>query len=243
MEINAENETLFSVLDELNIKRTKQKLFCIFFGILGDFDSIEYGLNIMKDFDRIINNGYEIIIIAIGTKECKKRFSSYTGLPVDLIKVIDTDSYHQKLKLDKGLKITPNSSINLLLMCAGLYSPGTLKEVIRGYIGDRQSRSIYNINQQIKIGAIKISSNLFSIIGSDKYQRPFELATYRLQNMIEVISNYSLYFSHSEFITQRGGTFIVESRKFLYTYRPKSILGYSHTMNDPLKFMHSLYKC
>ena len=43
------------------------------------------------------------------------------------------------------------------------------------------------------------------------FQRPFELATSRLINMIEVLKNWDTYFPYPSHITQRGGTFLFDS--------------------------------
>ena len=37
-----------------------------------------------------------------------------------------------------------------MIMCLGINSPGTLKEVIRGYLGDRNSSNIFNNDEEIK---------------------------------------------------------------------------------------------
>jgi hypothetical protein len=47
-------------------------------------------------------------------------------------------------------------------------------QVIRGYVGDRSAKPVFN------------SATPFDILGKD-YQRPFELATLRLFNMIGIL--------------------------------------------------------
>jgi hypothetical protein len=113
----------------------------------------------------------------------------------------------------------------LLLMCAGIGSPGTLAEVFRGYRGDRNAPQ-------------RIDSPLFRLAGGEGFQRPFELATVRLRNMNEVLSNWRLYVPRDDFITQRGGTFLLDAdNHILYSHRDAGILGFSATMSRPLSFL------
>ena len=42
------------------------------------------------------------------------------------------------------------------------------------------------------------------------FQRPFELATVRLRNMNEVLSKWGTYVPNNAYITQRGGTFLLD---------------------------------
>ena len=65
-----------------------------------------------------------------------------------------------------------------------------------------------------------------------------ELATVRLQNMVEVLGHWRTYVPRDDFITQRGGTFLLEDDDtLLYRHRDRGILGFSSTMNRPLAFL------
>lgn len=59
-----------------------------------------------------------------------------------------------------------------------------MQEVLRGYIGDRNSKAIF--------GPDTFMGKAFGVLG-DGYQRPFELATVRLNNMIGSLQNCALY--------------------------------------------------
>jgi hypothetical protein len=84
-----------------------------------------------------------------------------------------------------------------------------LAEVLRGYSGDRTAAL-----------------------------RPFELATVRLRNMAEVLANWRTYVPRDDFLTQRGGTFLLEADDtLLYSYRDRGMLGFSATMARPLSFL------
>ena len=68
--------------------------------------------------------------------------------------------------------------------------------------------------------------------------RPLELATRRLINMIEIISNWNIYVPDASFLTQRCATILInEKDQILYEFISDSILGYSKNMSKPLSFL------
>jgi hypothetical protein len=70
------------------------------------------------------------------------------------------------------------------------------------------------------------------------FQRPFELATIRLRNMAEVLGHWRTYVPRDVFLTQRGGTFLLDANDtLLYAHRDRGILGFSETMAQPLSFL------
>jgi hypothetical protein len=98
----------------------------------------------------------------------------------------------------------------LLPMLAGIGSPGTIQEVLRGYTGDRSAKPVFVATRGgttdgmgsgvsgtvdgtvggggVAGGAAEGGGSLFDVLGKD-YQRPFELATLRLFNMGLVLSH------------------------------------------------------
>jgi hypothetical protein len=132
---------------------------------------------------------------------------------------------HRQLGLYQGLQTPGGPWPGLLLMCAGIGSPGTLAEVLRGYTGDRSAPQ-------------RLSTPLFRMAGGEGFQRPFELATVRLRNMSEVLGNWRTYVPRDDFITQRGATYLLESDdSLLYCHQDRGMLGFSETMNRPLSFL------
>ena len=123
-------------------------------------------------------------------------------------------------------------------MCAGIGSPGTLKEVFRGYIGDRSAPQLIDPESTIKAGPLPaLTGSSFNVVGTG-HQRPFELATLRLRNMSEVLNNWKTYVPDVTYITQRGGTFLFDAAGELsYQYRDRGILGFAETMSNPLAFL------
>ena len=214
----------------------------VIFGVLGDFDSIEYGQILAKNFDYLKQNDINLIAFGIGNKASKKKFCTYTGFPLDNLEVLDDNKLHEKLNCYPGKNIKLGQLINLLIMCTGIGSPGTLKEVMRGYLGDHKSSQIFSNKDKIKFNLLPaIPASIFNFAGQDGFLRPFELATLRLVNMFEVLGNWSTYMPNNLFLTQRGATFIIdENNHITYSYFSNALLSYSSNMSKPLSFINIL---
>ena len=215
---------------------------------LGDFDSLEYAWWLNRETNEIKSQNIAIRAIAIGNLESGRKFCEYTGFPGENLFIDQTASIHQELNLYAGLSWnlpffspTQNAWLNLLLMCAGIGSKGTLKEVFRGYTGDRNAPSLFSIDEEININPLpSIKGSLFNRAGKN-YQRPFELATLRLQNMVEVLNNWRTYVPDDRYITQRGGTFLFNNQgKLIYEHRDQGILGFAENMSNPLSFLFQI---
>jgi len=73
--------------------------------------------------------------------------------------------------------------------------------------------------------------------------RPFELATFRLNNMYEIIQNWSDYILNEEYLPQRGASFLLNNKnQIIYNFFSNDVLGYSSNMRDPLGFLNELIK-
>lgn len=126
-----------------------------------------------------------------------------------------------------------------MLMCAGIGSPGTLAEVFRGYLGDRKAPQLINDEEVVNAKPLPpLKGSFFNLAGGKGYQRPFELATLRLQNMVEVLSHWKTYVPAPAYLTQRGGTFLFNDQgALLYEHRDRGILGFAADMSYPLSFL------
>ena len=216
---------------------------------LGDFDSLEYAWWLQKEQDQIRQHDLQIRAIGIGDRTSGQAFCDFTGFPAEHLFVDPEASLHRQLNLYPGIQAklpilndTQQAWVNLLLMCAGIGSPGTLSEVFRGYTGDRSAPQLIADDETVQATPLpKIQGEFFKRAGGKGFQRPFELATLRLRNMTEVLKNWSTYVPDSRFMTQRGGTFLFSPEgQLLYEYRDKGILGFSATMNQPLDFLSQL---
>lgn len=223
------------------------KLLVLIWSQLGDFDNLEYAWWLLKEKEEIEARGITIRAIGIGDRNSGIKFCEYTGFPQDWLFVDAKAEIHELLRLYRGLSIqfpllssSQKAWLNLILMCAGIRSPGTLKEVFRGYKGDKKAPQLIADEEVIKgtpIPAIK--GSFFKAAGGKGFQRPFELATLRLRNMTEVLSNWNIYVPDSSYLTQRGGTFLFDSQgQLIYEHRDCGILGFAENMSNPLSFLY-----
>ena len=237
---NQPNKILNEVLINSNFKSNKKYKLIMLLGLLGDFDSFEYGINIaslMKSGNKI--SDLDVFAIGIGTLKGKNKFCRFTGFPENKLLVVNDNQIHKLLGANEGLNINMGGWANMLLMLSGINSLKTLKEVLRGYTGDKDSNQIYKDSDRINLfNFFNFSGELFKISFGNGYLRPFELATFRLCNMIEIINNWNDYILDTKYLPQRGATFLLDSENnTLYEYFPKDILSYSNRMGSPLGFL------
>ncbi len=208
---------------------------------LGDFDSLEYAQALAAALPRLRDAGIAVLAIGIGEEEGRQRFCAFTGFPPDRLLVDPDPELHRALGLYEGLRQFGGPWPNLMLMCAGLGSPGTLNEVLRGYTGDRSAPQLLADDETIQAGPLPpLRGSFFARAGGSGFQRPFELATIRLRNMAEVLGHWRTYVPRDDFLTQRGGTFLLDADdSLLYRHRDRGILGFSETMARPLSFLEA----
>ena len=230
---------LKNLIEEFNFYGHKKFKLIVLFGLLGDFDSFEYAINLKSFIDKNQDKNLDIFAIAIGNQNGKEKFCKFTGFHKENLIVVSDNQIHNNLKVSKGLDIGLGGWINMLLMLSGINSFMTIKEVIRGYTGDPKAKQIYSEFDKIDIlNSIKFSGNSFKQVFGDGYLRPFELATFRLNNMKEIIQNWGDYIIHEKYLPQRGASFLLNNKKqVIYKFFSSDVLGYSSNMRDPLKFL------
>ena len=154
--------------------------------------------------------------IGIGSADAAKEFSKRTRFPLENLYADEGGKCHEALGFAPGLgraggdfawmeDKTPfvNGYAKLLLMCAGIGSPGTLPAVFGGYFGSKYKDAIFVEGSNLDVPAIRKAMKL--TLG-DGYLRPFELATLRLNNMIQILNNWeALTPKDSNLLVQRGG--------------------------------------
>ncbi|MEL6580915.1 MAG: peroxiredoxin-like family protein [Cyanobacteria bacterium J06621_12] len=213
---------------------------------LGDFDNLEYAWWLQRESAKLEAAAIQVKAVGIGDRNSGLKFCEYTGFPSESLFVDPRAELHRKLDLYQGLTLkfpflsAQNSAfLNLMLMCAGIGSPGTLSEVFRGYKGDRSAPQLIPDEQVVEDTPLPaIKGSMFKLAGGSGFQRPFELATLRLRNMTEVLSNWSTYVPDATYLTQRGGTFLYdEAGEILYEHRDSHILGFAANMSNPLSFL------
>ncbi|MEO1590681.1 MAG: peroxiredoxin-like family protein [Cyanobacteria bacterium J06632_22] len=231
------------------IPSTHNRLLVLLLTQLGDFDTFEYAWWLHRDAARLSAANITARAIGIGNRTAGERFCNYTQFPSDALFIDETAELHQQLELYSGLHINipglstgPAGWLNMMLMCAGIGSPGTLAEVWRGYRGDRQAPQLIQPDETIQAGPLPpLQGKSFDIAGGKGFQRPVELATLRLRNMTEVLSNWNTYIPTAAYLPQRGATFLFDADgTLLYEHRDRGILGFAQNMSEPLAFLDAI---
>ena len=240
---NNQKKTLNKLIKDFNFSGSKKYKLVVLFGLLGDFDSFEYAINLKKFINNYQNKNLDIFGIAIGNEVGKDKFCDFTGFSKKNLKVVCDNKIHQNLMISEGIDIGFGGWINMMIMLSGINSLKTIKEVIRGYTGDRNSNQIFFDEDHINLlNLIKFSGVIFKYTFGDGYLRPFELATYRLNNMLEILQNWNDYILDNKYLPQRGASFLLDDKEqVIYNYFSNDVLGYSSKMSDPLAFL--LEKC
>jgi len=237
-----EHSELRYLLERISVKPfkgSKNRTLLVFLGLLGDLDSFEYVQRLRPFIPTLDNSRINVHIIGIGNNRSKDKFCSFTKLEKNYLEVIEDVELYSKLDLCKGLNLKLGGVIDLILMCIGISSPGTLREVLRGYTGDRRSDQIFKYDENIYTEILpSFKGVLFDNACGEGFLRPFELATLRLGNMVEVLTNWDIYMLNNQLLTQRGATYLIDKDdKLIYSYKAKSLLAYSESMSQPLAFL------
>ena len=232
------------LVEEFNFKSEKRFKLIVLFGLLGEFDSFEYAINLQNFIDNNQDTSLDIFAIAIGTQKGKEKFCKFTGFSEKNLIVVSDNQIHNNLKISKGLDIGLGGWFNMLLMLSGINSLKTIKEVLRGYTGDRKAQQIYSEFDNINVFKfLSFSGNSFSQVFGDGYLRPFELATFRLNNLNEIILNWGDYILNAKYLPQRGASFLLNGKnQVIYKFFSSDVLGYSSNMRNPLGFLSDLIK-
>jgi hypothetical protein len=223
-----------------------KRILVLIWSQLGDFDNLEYAWWLQRESTKLTEKGIVVRAIGIGDRNSGEKFCNYTGFPAECLFVDSQATIHRELNLYPGLSLKvpffsqkQNAWLNFLLMCGGIGSSGTLKEVFRGYTGDRKSPQLIADDEVVKASPLPpVKGSFFNLAGGKGFQRPFELATLRLRNMSEVLGDWNTYVPNASYITQRGATFLFDNQgKLLYEHRDKGILGFAENTSNPLGFL------
>ena len=230
---------------------TASRLLVLIWSQLGDFDSMEYAWWLRREADSLAANDITVRAVGIGDRAAGDQFCEYTGFRKEWLFTDAKADLHRQLNLYPGLTLKipgvssgQNAWLNLMLMCAGIGSPGTLSEVFRGYRGDRTSLQLIDDDEVVQAPPLPpLKGSFFNVAGGSGFQRPFELATLRLRNMAESLGKWNTYVPDAAYLTQRGGTFLFDGDgTIVYEYRDRGILSFSETMNRPLSFLGYPFK-
>ena len=220
----------------------QRKSLIVFLGSFADFDSFEYSQQLSAQSKNLNKHSVDLILIGIGNEKSKEYFCKFNQIDIQNVHAVRNADLHKKLKLNEGFVSSMPTVVNLLFMCAGIKSRGTITEVLRGYLGDKNAKSLFSFDDDINIGPFfLLKGKMFDLFSDKQNLRPFELATRRLMNMIEILSNWTTYVPDSSFLTQRGATILLnEKDEVLYEFISESLLGYASNMSAPLSFLDNI---
>lgn len=189
-----------------------------------DLGSPELVQRLLKDniVRELQSAGVKVFLITLGSQGNARAFKMLFGEEAfeDLPLYVDTDgSLYRSMGFSRGFApdndaISPY--IRLLAMLSGLGSAGTLREVFRGYVGDQDSPQVFKSGTML--------GDAFNVLGQG-HQRPLELATLRLQNMMSSLTHWGkLAPSDPKLLTWLGGCLIFKGHQLVWRYDDRGIL-------------------
>ena len=182
----------------------------------GDLTPWEYAQELReRALPALEEGGVGLVLAGLGSPEAAALFAEQTGFPPGRCYALPSGALYRELGFSGGFApevegVSPY--LKLLPMLAGVGSPGTVQEVLRGYVGDRDAPEIFP------------GGGVFDVLGRG-YQRPFELASRRLLNMASILPRWgSLAPEDAALLTVQGGTFVFRGGETVFAHRDPGIL-------------------
>jgi hypothetical protein len=224
-------------VDAASIVPSSGRVVVPFLTQFADFDSWELAQKLVDDIPRLDAEGVTLVAVGIGSVEAAVEFSRRTNFPSDRLYCDETAAAYEALDFAPGFgreggelgwigEKLPfvNGYAKLLVMCAGIGSPGTLGAVFGGYLGSKDRDPIFRAGSNYDNPTIR---KLMDATLGGGYQRPFELATLRLTNMTEILSNWEdLAPADDNLLVQRGGSLVFQDGACVFRHDDAGILGY-----------------
>lgn len=191
----------------------------------------------MDDIPGLDAAGVTLVAVGIGSVDAAKEFAARTNFPLDRLYADETAASYGVLGFSPGFGRSGgefswvgdklpfvNGYVKLLVMCAGIGSPGTLAAVFGGYFGSKYNVPIFKEGSNYDNPTVR---KLMDATLGKGYQRPFELATLRLSNMTAILNNWeSLAPADDELLVQRGGSLVFQDGVTVFRHDDAGILGY-----------------
>ena len=115
-----------NLVEEFDFKGEKRFKLIILFGLLGDFDSFEYAINLQNFIDNHQDKRLDIFAIAIGTQKGKEKFCNFTGFSEESLIVVSDNQIHYNLNISRGFDTGLGGCVNMLLKLTGINSLKTI---------------------------------------------------------------------------------------------------------------------
>ena len=117
MNNQAEKNILQDLIKQFNFDSSKKYKLLIFMGLLGDFDSIEYAINLSKFIKENKSAAdLDIFTVAIGREIGKEKFCKFTGFSEKNLRTVENNDVHKLVGASEGLNVGLGGWINMLLM-------------------------------------------------------------------------------------------------------------------------------
>ena len=115
---------------------------------LADFDSWEMARFLGDELIALqeVQKDANVVAVGIGSVASGELFCKLTGFPKENLLVTNTSTLYRKLGYSPGfgdeLPVKLPGVVKVLLMCAGIGSPGTLRAVLSGYVGSKNKKPV-----------------------------------------------------------------------------------------------------
>jgi hypothetical protein len=184
-----------------------QRRLVVLLSQLGDFDSVEYAQALVQQWQELQDAGIDVRAVGIGDAGSAERFCRYTGFPRERLSLEPQAALHRQLGLYTGVEGFGGPWGNLMAMCAGIGSPGTLREVLRGYHGGGRFLPFWIAGIRLR-NMIEVLSHWSTYVPDERWM------TQRGATLL-----------------------INERSELLYSWCDRGLLGFSATMAEPLAFL------
>ena len=193
-------------------KQSGKRTIVLFLTQLADFDSWEQAKFMVDDLPRLEAANVNVIAFGLGSVQAGEQFCERTKFPKAKLIVTTSSKLYRKMGYSPGfgdaLPVKLPGMVKLLVMCAGIGSPGTLKTVISGYFGSKNKPPVLVEGSNADVPEVR---KLMDATLGAEYLRPFEMATLRLANMTEILNNWDdLVCEDDQLLVQRGGSMVLD---------------------------------
>jgi len=210
-------------------QQSGKRTIVLFLTQLADFDSWEQAKFMVDDLPRLEAANVNVIAFGLGSVQAGEQFCERTKFPKEKLIVTTSSKLYRKMEYSPGfgdaLPVKLPGMVKLLVMCAGIGSPGTLKTVISGYFGSKNKPPVLVEGSNADVPEVR---KLMDATLGAEYLRPFEMATLRLANMTEILNNWDdLVCEDDQLLVQRGGSMVLdEEGEIVFDHVDPGILGY-----------------
>jgi hypothetical protein len=210
-------------------EQSGKRTIVLFLTQLADFDSWEQAKFMVDDLPRLEAANVNVIAFGLGSVQAGEQFCERTKFPKAKLIVTTSSKLYRKMEYSPGfgdaLPVKLPGMVKLLVMCAGIGSPGTLKTVISGYFGSKNKPPVLVEGSNADVPEVR---KLMDATLGAEYLRPFEMATLRLANMTEILNNWDdLVCEDDQLLVQRGGSMVLdEEGEIVFDHVDPGILGY-----------------